>query len=119
MCGSVFKDKSGVDDWVASLRAFLASFVEGFADSSDKFRRNICSNNFIYKLVSSLIATRIDRFNVSDDSCILTCTTRLLFVQVIKTMPLSDSFPVVDAWLAGLAINSKLSFYSLDVNLKV
>lgn len=119
MCSSILKDKSRVNDRIASLRALLTGFVEGFTDSSDKLRRNTSSYNFIYKLISSSIAMGINWLDISDDSCILSSTTRLFLMEIIEAMPLSDSFSIVDSWLTRLTVYSELSLYSFDVYLKM
>lgn len=116
---SVFKNESSVNNGIASLRSFLASLVKCFADSSDKFRGDTRSDDFVYKFISSFISMRVDRLNIADDSSILPSTAGLLFVKVVEPVPLSDSFPVVDAWLTCFAIDAKLSFDSLDIDLEV
>ncbi len=75
MGGSVLENKSCVDDRIACLWSFDTSLMKGFANSSNKFRRDAGSYDSIYKFVASLISVGVDRFNISNDSGILSCAS--------------------------------------------
>lgn len=117
--GSVFEDETSVDDWVSGLRAFENNIVEGLANCSHVLWWNVGTNNFTDKLIAGFISFRIDWLNVPNDSGILTSSSRLLLMQIIEILPLSDGFPVIDSRLTSCALHSKLSSDPLDIDLKM
>ena len=119
MSGTIFKNHSCVNDWISSLWSFYASFMESFSDSTNVLRRYASSCNFIDKLVSGLVSIRIDWFDVSNNSSILSSTSRLFFMEIIERMSLSDGLSIVDSWLSCFAFDSILSFDSFDVDLEM
>ena len=119
MSGSVFQNKSGVDDWVTCLWSFLHDLMEGLADCSYILWWDIGSNNFAYELAGSFFSSWINGLDVSHNSGVLTCSSRLFFMEVVETLTLKDSFSVVDAGLAGCALNSEFTTDTFNVDLKM
>lgn len=119
MGGSIFKHESSVDHRVASLRSLLAGLMESLADSSDKLRGNAGAGYLIYELVGSFVAVRVHGLNVADDSSILSGSSRLFFVKVVKCLSLGDGLSVVDTGLPCLAIDSELPLDPLNVDLQM
>ncbi len=116
---SIFKHKSGIDDRIASLGSFLNDLMESLSYGCDVLGRDIGSYNFADKLISSLVSFRINRLDISNNSSILSCTTCLFLVKEVKILFLQNSFSVVDTGLACLALNTKFSLYSFDVDLQM
>lgn len=116
---SVLEYKTCIDDWVASLWAFIYDFVESLANCSYVLGRNIGSYYFADKLISCFVSFRINGLNVSNDSSVLSCPACLLLVQIVEVLLLQNGFSIVDAGLPSFAFNAELPLYSLDVNLKV
>lgn len=114
---TIFKDISNSNNWVSCLRAFIYKFVEGFFDSSNIFWRNRCSSYFTNKLTFRFCFIRLNWLDIPNNSCILSCTSSLFLMKVIKIRFLSDCLSVVDSWITCLHIDSELSSNSLDINL--
>ena len=119
MSSSILKDHPGVNDGVSCLWSFDAGLVKSFSNGVDVLRRNVGSSNSAFELVFGLITVGINRFYKANDSGILTGSSRLFLVQIVKIIPLGDGLPIVDAWLTCFALDSVLSFDSFDINLKV
>lgn len=116
---SVLEDESGIDDGVAGLWAFGAGLEESFTNCCDVLGRYVGSYDFTDELISGLVAMRIDGFDVSDDSGVLTGTTWLFFMEIIEWVSLEDGLTIVNTGLSGFAFDAKLSSDSFDVDLKM
>lgn len=119
MSGSIFKDKSCVDDGVTCLWPFLYNLMKGFSYCSDILRWYICADHFADEFICSFFTSWINGLDVTYNSCVLASTSRLFFVEVIEVMSLEDSFSVVDAWLAGGALYSEFTANTFNVDLEV
>ncbi len=119
MCGSVLKDKTSINDRVASLRTLVYQIIKSFSNSSNKLGRNICSYHFANKFIPRLVALGINWFDITDDSSVLTCTSCLLFMKKIEVLFLEYSLTIIYARLSCFTVYSKLSFYPLNVDLKM
>lgn len=64
----------------------MNDLVESFANSSNKLRWNVSTHNFADEFVPCLISLGINRFNIANDPSILSSTSSLLLMQVIKIL---------------------------------
>jgi len=74
------------------LRAFLDDFHESFSDCGHVLRGNVGTDNFADEFATGFITFRVDRLDVSDDSGVLTSTSCLFLVQIVKVLSLEDGF---------------------------
>ena len=117
MSGSILKNKSSVNNRISCLRPFYTTLVKSFSNSIDILGRNICSSNLAHKLISGLISIWINRFDISNHSGVLSCSSRLFFMEIIKSISLRNCLSVVDSRLTSFALNTILPFYSLNIYL--
>jgi len=53
------------------LRTFGARLKKGFANCGDELWRNVSSHYFAHKLIPGLVAFRVNRFNIANDTGVL------------------------------------------------
>lgn len=117
--GTVFKDISNIDDWIACERALYHKLMEGLLNGSNILGWNWSTNYPTNKLTLSVSQFWISRLNVSDDSSILTSTSWLLFVEIVEVCLSCNCLSIVYTWSTNLNLDSELSFHSLCVYLQM
>ena len=116
----IFKHKADWCYWISSLGAFLARLMEGFLNRRDILIRDVLSLGFVNKLALSWwILFYWNRLYVANNFGILTRSSWLLFMGIIKSSIISDSLTVINARVSHLHINSVLTSKTLSVYLQM
>jgi len=102
---TICKNVLHADYWIACLGTLFSPFVEGLFNRWNVFIRDILSRGSIDELIVHhgirVSDVFIEWFQIANDFCVLTCSSRLLLVKVIEGLFLANRLPVVHSWVSN------------------
>ncbi len=102
----------GEADEVSALKGGLEAFVAGGLEFFGDDTTHDVVDEFVW---DALFA----RFDITSNTCVLTGTTRLFFVGVVKVGAFGDGFAVSDLGLTDKDFNAVFAFDAFDVDFEV